>query len=45
MNSFGVQLIEDLNIDHLYCADHNIQLTAKLACDHKHFGFDEAGIP
>jgi hypothetical protein len=45
MNSFGVQLHEDLNIDHLYCVDHNIQLTAKLACDDKYFGFDADNNP
>jgi hypothetical protein len=30
MNSFGVQLNEDFNMDHLYCVDHKIQLTASL---------------
>jgi hypothetical protein len=42
MNFFRVQLNEDLNIDHLYCVDHNIQKTAKLACDDKQFGSDAA---
>jgi hypothetical protein len=42
---FGVQLHEDLNIDHLYCVEHNIQLTAKIACDDKSFGLDTAGAP
>jgi hypothetical protein len=42
MDSFGLQLNEDLNIDYLYCVDHNIQMTATLACDDKWFGFDAA---
>jgi hypothetical protein len=45
MNSFRVQLHEDVNIDHLYCADHNIQMTAKFDWDDKYFGFDSAGNP
>jgi hypothetical protein len=45
MNSFGVQLHQDFKIEHLYCVDHNIQLTAKLACDDKNFGFDAADNP
>jgi hypothetical protein len=45
LNSFGVHLKEDFNLDHLYCVDHKIQLTAKLACDDKHLGFDAADNP
>lgn len=32
MVSFGVQLHKDFNVAHLYCVDHNIHLTSKLAC-------------
>jgi hypothetical protein len=40
MSSFGVQLYEDLNIDHLYCLKHDIQLTAQLKLDDKQYIFD-----
>jgi hypothetical protein len=43
MNAFGVQLYEGFKIEHLYCVDHTIQLTAKLACDDKNFGLDAEG--
>jgi hypothetical protein len=45
MNSFGVQLHDDFNIDHLYCIDRIIHLTAKLVCDDKYFGLDPASAP
>jgi hypothetical protein len=39
-NSFGVQLHDYLNIDHLYCVKHHIQLTTRLVFDDKQYGFD-----
>jgi hypothetical protein len=45
VNSVRAQLYVDFNMNHLSFVDHNIQLSAKLACDDKYFGFDADGIP
>jgi hypothetical protein len=33
MNKFGKKLIEEHGVHHIYCTDHVIQLTARLAYD------------
>jgi hypothetical protein len=42
MNSFVVQLYEDVKINHLYCVHHNSTLTAKIDRGDKYFGLDAA---